>query len=255
MEPAIPHSAESTCLKVHSCIFCPPFPQYKNDAYHVCTIYLQPYPKLTPHQHSRVGIIVHLLQKQYLKFWKYNGLCKADSWDMFELRPLLSQPGLSLFIAAAWLSRSALSALQLPLNSSADELFSCCQHTLPHPDCISILSICEHATYVFQVQTPNIRSLLRLPSSFVPLSHTLTIALIILFCSYSLVYLSPPRQGRPLPPLWFMWVPGTRSVCRYLWGSSMPSTQLDVEHSQVSPRWALTWLSQPWVRGPTGLSV
>lgn len=47
--------------------------------------------------------------------------------------------------------------------------------------------------YACQVQTPSIHSLLRLPSSFEPLSHTLTPALIILFHSDSPLYLSPPK--------------------------------------------------------------
>lgn len=45
--------------------------------------------------------------------------------------------------------------------------------------------------------------------------------------------------------------PGTWSLCSYLWGPSVPSTQLDFEHWQVSTDVA----SRPPVRGPTGLPV
>lgn len=45
--------------------------------------------------------------------------------------------------------------------------------------------------------------------------------------------------------------PGTWSLCSYLWGPSVPSTQLDFEHWQVSTDVA----SRPLVRGPTGLPV
>lgn len=255
MEPAIPHSAEPTCLKVHSCIFCLPFPQYKNNTYHVCTTleisgYIYNHTlNWPPHQRSRVGIIVHMYKSSAWSSGNIKGCARLTAGTWSNSSPCFHSRGSasSLLLPDSVAQHSVpfsshLTLLQMNSFHAANILFliltayQCCPFVNMQRMCFRF----RHQTYV-------------LCSSFVPLRHTLTIALIILFCNYSLVYLSPPRQGRPLPPLWSMWVPGTRSVCRYLWGSSMPSTQVDIE--QVNLRWALTRLSQPWVRGPIGLSV
>lgn len=49
-----------------------------------------------------------------------------------------------------------------------------------------------------------------------------------------------------------IWAPGTWSLCSYLWGPSVPSTQLDFEHYWQVGTDVASW---PLVRGPIGLPV